>query len=322
MRKIIPLILLVFTFSFYGQEVERQKVIIEVGTGTWCPSCPAVVHIIHDLIADGADVTVVEYHINDPYQNSEATTRRDYYNFPWYPTTYYDSNHIGYDDWATYSVHEAYYQTSIAETSSFAVSVDASVGEYDLTGNITIDKVANYAGENLVLHIVLTESDIPEIWQGETELDFTERAMYPDGNGTAIDFSGGASQEVSFDFSIDPTWVKENCELVYFVQDNDTGKIVQGDSVLVDDLILGVGDNVASEINSYFYPNPVKNELMLFANDMTTIRNISISNMLGVKVFAQDGYTSPINFERFTQGIYLVSYEENGVQKTVKIVKK
>lgn len=322
MRKIITLILLLFTFSFYAQEVERQKVIIEVGTGTWCPSCPAVVHIIHDLIADGADVAVVEYHINDPYQNSEALIRKDFYDFPWYPTTYYDSNHIGYDDWATYSVHESYYQASIAETSSFAVSVDASVGEFDLTGNISIDKVANYTGANLVLHIALTESDIPEIWQGETELDFTERAMYPDGHGTALDFSTGDNQEVSFDFSIDPSWVKENCELVYFVQDNDTGKIVQGDSVLVEDIILGVGDNIVQESNSYFYPNPVKNELRLYAEDPSEITNITITNMLGAKIFAQDEYTSPINFERFSQGVYLVSYEENGSPKTAKIVKK
>ena len=306
----------------FAQEVERQKVIIEVGTGTWCPSCPAVVHIVHDLIADGADVAVVEYHINDPYQNSESETRRDYYNFPWYPTTYYDSNHIGYDDWATYSVHESYYLTSIAETSSFEVSVDASVGEFDLTGSITIDKVANYTGENLVLHIVLTESDIPEIWQGETELDFAERAMYPDGHGTAIDFSGGASQQVTFDFSINPTWVKENCELVYFVQDNDTGKIVQGDSVLVNDLILGIGDNIARESKSYFYPNPVKNELRLYAEDPSVVTNITISNMLGMKVMELARYNSPINFESFSEGVYLVSYMENNTKKTVKITKK
>ncbi len=322
MKYFFTLALAICALTINAQEVERQKVIVEVGTGTWCPSCPAVVHIIHDLIADGADVAVVEYHINDPYQNSEALTRKVYYGFPWYPTTYYDSNHIGYDDWATYSVHENYYLTSIAEMSSFSVAVDANVGESDVTGSVTIDKVANYTGANLVLHIALTESDIPEIWQGETELDFTERAMFPDGNGTAIDFSGGDTQEVLFNFSFDPTWVKENCEIVFFVQDNDTGKIVQGDSVLVNDLILGIGDNVAEGTPAYFYPNPVKNELMLFANDLSSIQNISITNMLGMKILAQKSYTSPINFERFAQGVYLVSYEENGAQKTAKIVKE
>lgn len=322
MKKLVALALFLAICSVQAQEVERQKVIIEVGTGTWCPSCPAVVHIVHDLIADGADVAVVEYHINDPYQNSESLVRQDYYDFPWYPTTYYDSNHIGYDDWATYSVHEAYYLASISEQSSFSVDIDAEVGGSEITGTVAIDKVAAYAGNNLVLHIVLTESDIPEIWQGETELDFAERTMFPDGNGTVVDFSSGENQVVSFNFNIDPSWIKENCELVYFLQDNDTKRIVQGDSVLVNDLILGIGDNLAQEASAYFYPNPVKNELKLYALDVTTIRNISITDMLGEKIYEQNSYTSAINFEKYAQGIYLISYEENGAQKTAKIIKE
>jgi hypothetical protein len=248
--------------------------------------------------------------------------RQDYYDFPWYPTTYYDSNHIGYDDWATYSVHEAYYLASIAEQSSFSVDIDAEVGESEISGTVTIDKVAAYAGTNLVLHVVLTESDIPEIWQGETELDFAERAMFPDGNGTVVDFSSNDNQEISFNFNIDPTWIKENCELVYFLQDNDTKRIVQGDSVLVNDLILGIGDNLVQESSAYFYPNPVKNELKLHALDVASIRNISITNMLGEKIYEQNSYTSAINFEKYAQGVYLISYKENDTQKMVKIIKE
>jgi len=323
MRKLITLLLLASTFTFYAQEVPRQKVIVEVGTGTWCPSCPAVVHIIHDLIDAGANMTVVEYHINDPYQNQASLVRKDYYNFPWYPTTYYDSRHIGYDDWATFAVHEDYYETSSNEMSSFSVAINGEVGNNEVSGNVVIDKVAEYTGENLVMHLVLTESNIPEIWQGETELDFAERAMFPDGNGTLIDNTNGSTQEIAFNIPLDPSWLKENCELVFFIQDSDTNQIIQGDSVMLEDIItLSTDDVVANENNSYFYPNPAKNELFLYAEDFSTIADISINDMLGKTVMSQSEYAKFINIERLPAGVYLISYTENQEKKSAKFVKE
>ncbi len=317
------LLLLACTFTFYAQEVPRQKVIVEVGTGTWCPSCPAVVHIIHDLISAGANMSVVEYHINDPYQNFESLARQDYYDFPWYPTTYYDAWHIGIDDWATYSVHEAYYTARSVTQSSFSVAIDGEVGNDEISGTVTIDQVANYSGTNLKLHVVLTESDIPEIWQGETELDFAERAMFPeDGLGFEIDFTSGSSQEIPFNIPMDPTWVKGNCELVFFVQDDDSKEIVQGDSVLVDDIILSNADNVIQNRSSYFYPNPAKNELFLYAENFSTIENISIIDMLGKTVIEQSNYSKSIDIERLPLGIYMITYTENDEKKSAKIVKE
>ena len=124
---IFSLILFVFVFTLQAQQVDRQKVIIEVGTGTWCPSCPAVVDIIHDMKNEGFDIAVVKYHINDDYQNEESLARKIYYDFPWYPTTYYDSFHIEYDDWATYSVHENYYIDRINNPSSFSINLEVDI---------------------------------------------------------------------------------------------------------------------------------------------------------------------------------------------------
>ncbi len=322
MKRIFTLFLLVSSFAIYAQEVPRQKVVVEVGTGTWCPSCPAVVHIIHDLIADGAKVSVVEYHINDSHQNPASVLRKNYYNFPWYPTTYYDGRHIEYDDWATYSVHKDYYETSIAEQTSFTLTINGEVGNDEITGTISINKVADFSGSNLKLHIALTESNIQEIWHGETEVDFAERAMFPDGNGTPIDFSSGSSQEVSFTIPIDAEWDIMNCELVFFLQDDDNKKIAQGDSVLTDTVILSNGDFTSQDNSSYFYPNPVKNELSLYAKDFSTIEKISISDMLGREVLKQDGYQNAINVQSLPKGVYLVSYLDNQRRKTEKIIKE
>src|SRR5690606_17523579 len=180
----------------------------------------------------------VEYHINDSHQNPASVIRKNYYAFPWYPTTYYDGRHIEYGDWATYSVHEAYYNQSIGEQTSFSLSAKGEVGTDAVSGTVTINKVANFSGTNMKLHIVLTESKIQEIWHGETEVNFAERAMFPDGNGTTIDLTNGSTQEIAFSIPMNSEWIPENCELVFFLQDNDTKKIAQGNSVMLNDLKL------------------------------------------------------------------------------------
>jgi len=62
--------------------------------------------------------------------------------------------------------------------------------------------------------------------------------------------------------------------------------------------------------------------LFLYAENFATIENISISDMLGKTVLEQDEYTEAIDIERLTQGVYLISYLENNVNKTVKIIKE
>ena len=325
MKKILILLFLVSSIFVYSQQVDRQTVIVEVGTGTWCPSCPAVVNIIHTLIDNGANIAVVEYHISDPYQNSGSTIRENYYNFPWYPTTYYDSNHIGYDDWATYSVHLSYYEDRLNTPSSFSVAlnngaINASGNETLVEGTVTIEKLAEYAGENIVLHVVLTESDIPEIWQGLTELDHVERLMFPNGNGTPIDFSSNSSQSIDFEFLMEETWLVENSEIVYFIQDNDTKEILQADKIGVEQILSNGGD-ISQAKNAYFYPNPAQREI--FLNDKNqAVSNIVMYNILGEKIMDIGEYNNSINIENLPQGVYLLSYEENGTKRMTKIIKK
>ena len=322
MKKLFTLLLLISTVTLFAQQVDRQKVIVEVGTGTWCPSCPAVVDILHDFIDQGLEIAIVEYHNNDNYTNPASILRENYYDFPWFPTTYYDANHIGYDDWATQSVHLQYYQDRMNTPSSFTATIGAEVVDDVLSGVITLNKVAEYNGANLVLHIVVTESDIPEVWQGETELDHVERAMFPDGNGTAIDFSASDQLEIDFSFDVDPTWVIDNCEITYFIQDNDTKEILQGDFVNVEEVVLSNGGDVSQVNNAYFYPNPVQNELFLAASDIQAVTNIELYDLLGKKLLIQNNYSSAINVAHLPQGVYLLSFYENGVKKVSKIIKQ
>ena len=322
MKQLFTLLLLISTTTFFAQQVDRQKVVVEVGTGTWCPSCPAVVDILHNFVDQGLEIAIVEYHNGDPYTNPASIIRENYYNFPWFPTTYYDSNHIGYDDWATQSVHFQYYEERINKPSSFTAAINGEVVDNAISGYVALDKVAFYNGTNLVLHVVVTESNIPEVWQGETELDHVERAMFPDGNGTAIDFSSSDQIVVDFNIDLNPEWVQENCEITFFIQDNDTKEILQGDFVNLEDLsILNIGD-VSQINNAYFYPNPATNQLYLSAIDTQAVKNIEIFDLSGKKIVSFSNYTSALNISNLPQGVYLLSFYENDVKKVSKVIKQ
>jgi hypothetical protein len=69
-----------------------HTVFIEVGTATWCPSCPASNSAWHNIYEEGGyDFEYTELVID---KNSVAGSRMDDYNLYWVPTSYFDG---GYD---------------------------------------------------------------------------------------------------------------------------------------------------------------------------------------------------------------------------------
>ena len=52
------------SFSF-SQQIQRDKVLIEIGTGTWCQYCPGSAMGADDMVANGHDVVIIENHNGD-----------------------------------------------------------------------------------------------------------------------------------------------------------------------------------------------------------------------------------------------------------------
>ncbi len=223
----------VFLMSGYifAQQVDRENVLLEIVTGTWCYYCPGAAMGAEDLIANGKQVAVIEYHTGDTYENTYSAARSSYYNILGVPTAFFDGvlsveggNHTS----SMYSSYLPKYNQRIAIQSPFTIDVDGTNGgliEYNII--VTVNKVATNNSSNLKLMCAVTESGIQQSWQGQDHLEWVERLMVPNQFGTSLDFSSGNTQEVSVNFTMQPSWVNENCEVVFFVQDLSTKEVFQ-----------------------------------------------------------------------------------------------
>ena len=235
MKKLSLLVLSLLALSFtstFAQQVDRDKVVLEIVTGTWCYYCPGAAMGAEDLIANDKEVAVIEYHNGDDYTNSYGSSRQSYYGITGIPTAEFDGIvEVGGGNHTTslYPTYLQKYNQRIAIPSSFTIEIEGSnSGMTDYEVNITVTKVATVSSTNLVLHFALTESEIMENWQGMNKLDFVERLMWPNQYGTALDFSSSDVIEITASFTMQPSWVNEHCEVVAFIQDPSTKEIFQG----------------------------------------------------------------------------------------------
>ncbi len=216
----------------------REEVILEIGTGTWCQYCPGAAMGAEDLVDNGHQVGVVEYHSGDSYENGYAGDRIDYYGISGFPTAVFDGVVYvvgGSHDQSMYSTYLPIYNSRIVINSAFSMDITGGINrDDDYAVQVHITRHAPVRSDEMVLHLALTESGIPENWQGQDHLDYVERLMTPDAEGTALDLAN--EEEWELEFTVNSNWVTEECELVAFIQDLTTKEVQQGIKIMLTEL--------------------------------------------------------------------------------------
>jgi hypothetical protein len=220
----------------------RDMVALEIGTGTWCPYCPGAAKGANDLITNHLNVAVVEYHSGgggDPFINTYGDARVNYYGISGFPTAWFDGilKFVGGDSVVSmYSYYLPLVNQRRAIKSAFSIALlgDHTGNNYQIQVRVT--KHAPIPYENMVLHLALTESDIAYIWQGQTHVEWVERLMAPDENGTTLNFSTGDIQTINLNFTLNAAWIVNNCEIAAFIQNLDNKEILQGTKIMLNAL--------------------------------------------------------------------------------------
>lgn len=231
MKKITLLFLCLLPAVAMFSQVTRDKVIVEVGTGTWCTYCPGAAMGVDDLIEEGWPVAAVENHNGDPFANTYSNARNSYYGISGYPTAFFDGGNSVVGGSHTESMYDSYWpkvEARMAVPSPVTIAVNGTHSGLDYDVTVTVTKVSTINGSNPRLHLCITESHIVYAWQGMSEVNFVNRLMVPDQNGTELDFSESDVLEIPLSFTLQSTWVLPQLELVAFVQTNSNKEIHNG----------------------------------------------------------------------------------------------
>ncbi len=268
---------------------------------------------------------VIAYHASasDPFYTSECAQRRSYYGNPGYPHMRIDGilSVIGGQHYGNmYPSYRNHYNTRIQIESPLSIDLTLTYDPDSLKGtvyaNIKNTGTGTVSGN---LHFILTETDIPYSWQGQSMLYDVVRDMLPDANGENISIASGDSTQKERDFSMSGSWVNENCKIIVFVQ-NASREIYQGAATaIVPETELTYYGLTSSEAtgNGNGVPEPGESfELTLSLKNMGTEEATAISATLStidpyiiVDTPAQSFPDIPVGDDMYSSSPYAISID-------------
>jgi hypothetical protein len=192
----------------------------------WCKYAAVAADSLERLKGDS--IAILEYHLGDVFENTDAVERMIYYfggSIP-LPSAIFDGTRmvIG-GDLETFSSYLSAYQDEMLYASPCAINL---VVDYDSTTRFLKVKSRTTAIDtvsNAYLRYAVAESHIHHHWQLDS-LHHVVRKMLPDYNGTAFSLNPGESFVDSQTYTLDSTWNDKNCYVAVFVQRDDLDRPV------------------------------------------------------------------------------------------------
>jgi len=196
------------------------------------------------LYEAGDPVAPIAHHSGDSYQNAYSTARISFYGITGFPTVKFDGvlSAVGASG-NMYPGYLAKVNQRMAIMSDFTIGLNGFSDGNDFTVIASVENVNPYTGSDVYLHFAFVESHIPENWGGLSEVNFVNRLMLPDQNGTLLDFSDKESETVLYEFTIQSSWITDKSHLIAFIQDMTSKEILQGFIVGIPDLMPMYYDN-------------------------------------------------------------------------------
>jgi len=280
-----------------------QKVLVEAGTGVWCASCPTAVQMIDMLHEDGANIAVVKYHSaeghEDPFETETGLERIHYYDVTFFPSLFVDGVRV--EPWNGYQNMVELYDNAVAEERNFRISLTGKwLGDDRIFLSATTEKSTEARATDIRLYVAITESSIPHEWHGETQVDFAQRFLWPDGEGFTLEFNGETQLNHHFEAELDRGWNRNNLEFVAFLQENESKQILQATQFSAQQ--VGIAEQSAETFN--IYPNPASDFIYIEGPNVFT--EIKLYTLQGHLVYATEKATQKIDVRNHSPGLYVL----------------
>lgn len=297
MRKQLTRSSLLLLFAFLGltvfaQKVERNLVVVEVATATWCGYCPGAALGVDELVEHNHPVAIIENHSGDAYANEYANARNVINNASGLPTATFDGTSEivgGHPSSSLYSNYVPKVEERMAVLTPFSIAISGEeAGNNKYKVKVLAKQLENHSYSNLKVVIAVTETNIAQNWQNQTQLHFVNRLMVPNGNGESVSFTNNKFEK-EFDVNLDPSWNKSNLEFIAFIQDASSKEILNGVKYHLTDLPQGspqsVNDIQKENNQLNVFPSPVQDQLNFsFNSKKSTTATISVYDLNGKQV--------------------------------------
>lgn len=261
------------------------------------------------MIENNWPVAIVAYHRSDSYETGDGINRNDYYNISGYPTVMFDGldGYIGGSGTQSMYNDVPFIQARMAIASDASVTIqDLGLADSTLTLNIVLTSASPINKGSLVLHTVVTETDIPEEWLNQEKVDFVQRYMFGGGNGTPVDLSD-KTETIPVTITLSKIWKQENLELVSYLQDTITKEILNGNKVSLKSLGINKPD-----VRMDIYPNPASEYFRITSEKQ--IENVEMFSSSGQLVVSKriDSQTGFVQVKALPSGLYIVRINTSG----------
>jgi len=300
--------------------VQRNLVLLEEGTGTWCPYCPGAAMGLEQLFDEGHEIAVIAYHEGDPYETSESLNRLSYYSITSYPSVLFDGGNIVEGGNATLSMYSSYrplFDAKILVPSLHSLTLDVEqTGTTTFTATVLAQQFSDYYPGPFKLYGVLTESSIMVNWQNQNHLDFVFRKIFPSTSGITVDFSGSTIFSTTIDFEINSSWVKDNCEFIVFMQYDNNKTVLQTAKVDMS-TVISVDEHAAPQV--IVRPNPASDFVSIYAENLKNVRIISLTGQIVMQHIANSNEIH-LNIESLPSGVYMIQVESANEITTRKLI--
>jgi len=317
---------------------QRQRVLFEIFTGTWCQYCPTAARALTLMDNQNALIAEINYHGGDTYETPATNTRADYYS-----PLLFNNEAIGYPGsvingmygfaGALPSVNEHrdlylyYYDKylNIPSIYTIAANVTNITGTpYQFNIDVTVEETFHYFNDEMRLMVCLTETNIPENWGGLTVVKNVLRKMYPNVNGTILDFSSSTTLNNSFTLELEANYNPINTKAVIFVQNYITGHVMEAKVIDLGALVNNINETHKSKLN--IFPIPAQNYVTIDYETSSQNNKIEIIDITGriIDIFDLNPLSTQlvVNTAHYNNGTYLCRFisEDNSISNITKLI--
>jgi hypothetical protein len=228
-------LLLAFCFAVPTAEAVERCVLAELLTWVDCHPCTSSSHALDSLTQEYPDssLAIIRYYpqASDPFYKQESYNRTWYYYYPnfIFPTAYFDGGMRvkgAISDSTIYKAYKDSIEVRLIVPSPVSIELSVIYDSLSRSGQaITqVTAVDLVEADMLYLRSALIESGLAHEGVVYNEV---LRDMYPNDIGVSFAIQQGGVFRDTMDFTLDPLWHAENCDLVVFVQDDATKEVLQ-----------------------------------------------------------------------------------------------